>query len=471
MNSLRVRLMVWLLVPLALYIAVSGWLDWQSDNRTAGIMQDENLVASARVISGSLQWSGGVLTADIPPSALEVFVELPRDEAPMETPSDHVYYRVQTDDGRLLAGLADLPSGSVPAGGPPAFATAAYRGATVRMVTLVRTMYDLDHPRTVSITVAQTRSGVARMRRELWRPAFRNLLVMLVLTIVLAAICLTIELRPILLLKKEVSDLDPDALQPLKMRELHTELRPVVEAINQYVQRLSVQIRTRRRFVAAAAHQLRTPLAVMETQIEAAMRGSPGDADTASWKALRATCRGMSELTAKLLLLAQAEAAAGASTLNASVDMLPLCTQVLEDAAAVAEYKNIDLGFETHCDRAPVALHPGLAQAMLANLVDNALRYTDVGGKVTVSLQTDAGDVIVAVRDNGPGIHAEARDRVFEPFYRHAPLGQPGSGLGLAIVREVVVTHGGQITLAEGLDGRGVGMVLRFQLAQQDSIR
>jgi two-component system sensor histidine kinase TctE len=466
MNSLRVRLMVWLLVPLTLYIAVSGWLDWQSDNRTAGIMQDENLVASARVIAGRLQWIGGELAVDVPPAALELFLELRRDAGQSETSSDHVYYRVQTDGGRLLAGLENLTPATVPAGGGPSFVTATYNGATVRTVTLKRTMYDPERPRVVSVSVAQTMNGVARMRSELWRPAFRNLLVMLVLTIVLAAISLTIELRPILLLKKEVSDLDPDALHPLKMRELHAELRPVVDAINQYVQRLSVQIQTRKRFVAAAAHQLRTPLAVMDTQIEAAMRAPPGDVDAASWKALRATCRGMSELTAKLLLLAQAEAAAGTPTAHGTIDLLPLCAHVLEDAAAIAEYKNIDLGLEAHCDRALVVLHPGLAQAMLANLVDNALRYTQANGKVTVSLQIEADDVLLAVRDNGPGIHAEARNRVFEPFYRHAPEGQAGSGLGLAIVKEVVASHGGHITLAEGLDGRGVGVVVRFALAR-----
>lgn len=477
MNSLRLRLLLWLLIPLALYIGASGWVTWESTQRTARMMQDQDLLASAQVIAGQLHWRDGALSVDIPPAALELFVELPGEQVARRR--DHVYYRVQADNGVLLAGLADLPEADFSATAVssnatdttssallhPVFAESSYKGSAVRRVSVTRAMYDPDTPHVVTVTVAQTVHGRAHRQRELWQPSLHNLLVMLVLTILLAVLGLTMELRPIMRLKREVSALDPANPQPLRTRDVHTEMRPMVQAINQYLQRLNVQDQTRKRFIAAAAHQMRTPLAVMDTQIENAMRDARRAGVDLRLVALRSTARSLSALTAKLLLLAQAESAHATPSQTGVIDLLPLCTHVLEDASAAAHFKEIDLGMEAQSEHAWVAIHPGLAQAMLANLVDNAIRYTQAGGQVTLAISGQDEAIVVSVADDGPGIQAESRERVFEPFHRQPRDGQSGSGLGLAIVREVVGSAHGNVAVGPGLNGRGVSMTVTLPRA------
>jgi two-component system sensor histidine kinase TctE len=174
-------------------------------------------------------------------------------------------------------------------------------------------------------------------------------------------------------------------------------------------------------------------------------------------------------LTNKLLLLAQAEAADNRQVIVETVDLVPLAMEVVEDLALLAQGRQIDLGAEL-CDIAPVAGHRGLLQALIANLAENAIRYTGSGGHVTVAVTADAHRVAVSVIDDGPGIPAESRSRVFEPFFR-ASTGTEGTGLGLAIVREIADAHKGDIALEPGEGGKGVHITVSFPRAASGQSR
>jgi two-component system, OmpR family, sensor histidine kinase TctE len=449
-GSLRIRLLWWMLVPLALYVIFTTTSEYRAARHTADLVQDGRLLSSARMLAGEVEWSYGALRADVPPAALELFASPQRDQ---------VFYNVNVEGGPLLAGLPDFPrAASAPAVDAPVWYDAVLHGRAVRAVSIVRPMYDNGRVWRVRVSVGKTVQSRDAMTAALWRPQFVRQIGMVLLAVALACIGLTFELRPLMKLKNDVSDRDPMHLVPIRAEGLHTELRPVVDAINQCIARLSAQTAAQRRFIADAAHQLRTPLTLLGTQLQYARQQKAGDSALDEvLAAMHVSNRSMVALTNKLLLLAQAEALDPAHLPGEPVDMTQLAREVVESLALLAQARGIDLGAELGdgADAAIVAGHRELLRAMASNLVDNALRYTPTGARVTVSVRAQDETVVFEVTDDGPGIAPEARSRVFEPFFRASPETE-GTGLGLAIVREIVQSHRGDVTLAPGEDGRGV---------------
>lgn len=457
-NSLRVRLLWWLLLPLALYVFVTAKTEHDNARHTADLVQDNLLVASARMISGEVEWADGALVVDMPPAAIEVFA------SPY---GDQVFYSVRLEDGRLLAGLPDFPSATGRVADPatePQWFDATLRGQRVRAVSLVRLMYDNGATRRVQILVGKTTRSRDAMVEAVWRPQLIRQIEMIVLAVALVCIGLTFELRPLMKVKDDVADRDPMQLAPLRVERLHTELRPIVDAINQCIARLGLQVATQRRFIADAAHQLRTPLTLLGTQLQFARQRRSIEPELSEvLAAMHRSNQSMVGLTNKLLLLAQAESADYSQLASQNVDLSALATEVVEELALLAQTREIDLGVELH-GPACVMGHRALLAALVSNLAENAIRYTQRGGHVTVAVKRADGRVVLTVCDNGPGIPAEARSRVFEPFYR-AATDTEGTGLGLAIVREIVQAHRGEIELGAGPDGRGVTVTVTFAAA------
>ncbi|SDC62429.1 sensor histidine kinase [Paraburkholderia lycopersici] len=463
--SLRIRLLWWMLVPLALYVSFTATSEYRAARHTADLVQDGRLLSSARMIAGSVQWADGALRADVPPAALELFA------SPQQ---DQVFYNVRVEGGSLLAGMPDFPhAASAPAVDSPVWYDAALRGQAVRAVSVARSMYDNGRVSRVRVSVGKTARSRDAMVQALWRPQLYRQIGMVMLAVALACIGLTFELRPLMKLKNDVADRDPSHLEPIRAEGLHAELRPVVDAINQCIARLSAQTAAQRRFIADAAHQLRTPLTLLGTQLQYARQQKA--VDTALDEVLAAmhvSNRSMVSLTNQLLLLAQAEALDPARVPAAPVDMAQLAREVAEALALLAQSRGIDLGAEL-AGEAIVAGHRELLRAMVSNLVDNALRYTPAGGHVTVSVRASEETVTLEVLDDGRGIPAETRARVFEPFFR-AAADTEGTGLGLAIVREIAQSHRGEVRLSPGADGRGVRacvVLARWHPALADAAR
>jgi two-component system, OmpR family, sensor histidine kinase TctE len=454
-NSLRMRLLWWLLVPLALYVFVTGKTEYDNARRTADLVQDNQLISSARMIAGEVEWMDGFLRVDVPPASLEIFASPYRDQ---------VFYSVRVDDGRLLAGTPDFPQRPAQAADTPDHYYTELHGQRVRAVGIVRLMYDNGVTRRVRVTVGKTVRSRDAMAQQLWQPQLIRQIEMIALAVALVCIGLTFELRPLMKVKEDVADRDPMQLEPIRVERLHTELRPIVDAINQCIARLGLQVAAQRRFIADAAHQLRTPLTLLGTQLQfARQQEGLNPALDEALAAMHRSNRSMVDLTNKLLLLAQAEAADNTQLAMERVDLVPLAMEVVEDLALLAQAREIDLGAELH-GVAPVIGHRGLLQALIANLAENAIRYAGSGGHVTVAVNANAQTVTVSVLDNGPGIPAESRGRVFEPFFR-ASADTDGTGLGLAIVREIADAHHGEITLKSGEGGRGVDIGVSFPRA------
>ncbi|BAN27031.1 histidine kinase (plasmid) [Caballeronia insecticola] len=447
-----------MLVPLAIYVFVTGKAAYDNARHTADLVQENTLLASARMIAGEVEWSDGRLLVDIPPAALEVFAS---------PQGDQVFYNVSVDDGRLLAGAPDFPVKRTSAGyDTPTYYDADLNGKSIRAVGYVRQMYDNGAIRRVLVSVGKTQASRDAMIRELWRPQLVRQIEMVLLAVALTCIGLTFELRPLLKVKDEVMDRDPMQLEPLRVERLHTELRPIVEAINQCIARLGLQVAAQRRFIADAAHQLRTPLTLLETQLQfarqhVAMEPSLSEA----LAAMQRSNRSMVGLTNKLLLLAQAEAADYTQLAKQKVDLAAIAQNVIEDLAMFAQKREIDLGAEL-VESAWMIGHEALLSALVYNVAENAIRYTQAGGHVTVAVARDAQRVTLTVTDDGPGIPAEARSRVFEPFYRAATETE-GTGLGLSIAREIVLAHRGEIWLGQPEHpARGVLVTATFESNQ-----
>jgi len=215
--------------------------------------------------------------------------------------------------------------------------------------------------------------------------------------------------------------------------------------------RVQRQMASQRRFVANAAHQLRTPLTLLTTQASVAAREADEQRRRDALNALTRSTRQASRLAEQLLTLTRAEP--GSRTPRAEhIDMAQVARLVLEAQAEDALKRNIDLGLEAEGE-APVVGDGTMLREMVVNLVDNALRYTPSGGEVTVCVVREEGSVVLTVDDNGPGIPEEEREHVFERFYRIMGTQAEGSGLGLAIVRQVVEGAGGTVSLGTSKAG------------------
>jgi two-component system OmpR family sensor kinase len=261
-------------------------------------------------------------------------------------------------------------------------------------------------------------------------------------------------LRPLEAVAAEVEERTPSALSPLADGNLPSEVRPLVGALNDLLRRLGSALESQRRFVADAAHELRTPLTALSLQVQLVERAAAGEERAAALATVRDGLTRATRVVEQLLTLARQEPEAAARP-AADTDLLELAREVIAELAPLAESRAIDLGAGRAEPTRVVGDREGL-RVLLANLVDNAVRYTQERGRVDVSTYRDGGEVVIEVTDNGPGIPAGERERVFDRFYRRPGSGAAGSGLGLAIVKAIVGRHGGSIALAGAPGGRGL---------------
>jgi two-component system sensor histidine kinase TctE len=235
--------------------------------------------------------------------------------------------------------------------------------------------------------------------------------------------------------------------------------------MNDLLERLSVALGAQQRFIADAAHQLRTPLAGLKTQTELALRQAQADDVRQTLQQLHAATERTTRLVNQLLSLARAEPQGGRVHVLGTLDLARLARDATTEWVPRALEHDIDLGFDGSEAPARVQGDPVLLREMLNNLLDNAIRYTQHGGQVTVRVEPDTTRVRLSVEDNGPGIPAAQRERVFERFYRVLGTGVEGCGLGLAIVRVIAESHGGEASLDAGAGGDGTIVQVTLPMA------
>jgi two-component system sensor histidine kinase TctE len=240
---------------------------------------------------------------------------------------------------------------------------------------------------------------------------------------------------------------------------VQSELRPLVYALNDQMAKVQSLVAAQKRFVSNAAHQLRTPLALLSTQASVALREKDAEKRDSALQALNRSIRHVARLAGQLLTLSRAEPVNSRSRQD-RVDLVAAAREALANHMGEALARGLDLGLE-----ADVAVwvrgDAPMIREMVVNLIDNAVRYTPDNGIVTAAVREEQGKAVFTVADSGPGIPVEERARVFERFYRVAPAQGEGSGLGLSIVQEVVEGAGGKVLLGEAEEG---GLLVTVEL-------
>ncbi len=457
-RSLRSHLLAWLLGPLALLLAFNIALTLANAHKTAAVVNDRMLLGSARMIGQHVSYEDGLLEAEIPPAALELF---------QSGAGDEIFYRIARPDGRLVAGYTDLP-------GPPhrpepdaaVYYDATVRGNAVRVVAYAQPVFGAPDD-WVLIEVADTLRASGSLAQAIASHTLWQQAVLVALATLLGLASLRRAIAPLLRLRSQVLGRPAGTLEPLDTRRVPSELRSLADALNDYVGRLAQHMSAHRRFIGNAAHQLRTPLALLNTQAEYALGSADPESRELALSSMRESIRHSNRVVNQLLTLSVAEDGTPPAASGAEVDVRAVVRRVVEEMAPMAQSKAMDLGFEGPPSEARVRADPAMLKELVVNLVDNALRYTPRGGRVTACVEIIPGAVELRVEDDGPGIPEAERERVFERFYRLTHEVADGCGLGLAIVREIAATSGASVTLRDGPAGKGLAAIVRFPASAQ----
>ncbi len=268
-------------------------------------------------------------------------------------------------------------------------------------------------------------------------------------------------LRPLQQLARRIAQRSTDDLQPVGFNARHRELKPLEQSLDTLLARMRQKVERERAFVQDAAHEIRTPLAVINAQAHVMARSQSEDERTQAQAHLEQAIARTSHLAQQLLDLAALDEAQRPAPRD--LDVAQWLRATLAQAAPEAMARQIELSLEAP-DTLPTRLDVPALESIAHNLIDNAVRYVAAGGNVALTLRHESGQLHLAVQDDGPGIPATEHSRVFERFYRGLGHAANGSGLGLAIVRQAVLRMGGQVRVGDGLNGQGVGFFVRIPL-------
>jgi len=267
-------------------------------------------------------------------------------------------------------------------------------------------------------------------------------------------------LKPLRRTAAAIAAKTPDDLAQVATAGQPREVLPIVQALNGVLGRLDSALQAERRFTADAAHELRTPLAGLHMHVQLLQRQHPQPELAAPFQKLRQDIARVTALVDSLLTLARLDPLARTQLVRQPVPLAPLLERLVAAHAPEAQWRGI--GLSLRCALDTVAADPAMLEIALRNLVDNALRYCPAGSRVEIEALPHEGGGRIAVRDDGPGVDDASRRRLSERFFRVLGQGQSGSGLGLSIVKRIADLHGIALGFGDGLDGRGLGVLLDF---------
>jgi two-component system sensor histidine kinase TctE len=461
-KTLRKQLLGWLFWPLLALWSVSSVIDYDIANRFVNLAYDRLLLESALDIGRQVKVLHDRIYVDLPEIAVQML---------QSRESGRLYYLVTGPKNEYITGEPDLPPPPDPFSERVNYYDDHYQGRPVRIVTLRLPLETGKAESMVMVQVAENRAA----RNEFARQILARMVLPQLLLIVLAGLMLWFAvgrgLAPLETLRREVESRSHRDLSALPIEQTPQEVRPLIRAMNELLERLSLALAAQQRFIADAAHQLRTPIAGLKTHTELALRQTPVGEAQVTLRQLRSATEQTTHLVNQLLSLARAEPAGGRAQATQRLDLHTLARAATTDWVPRALERNVDLGFDPESQWVDIDGDPFLLREMLNNLLDNAIRYTQPGGQVTVRVSCDARRPRLSVEDNGPGIPEPERSRVFERFYRVLGTGAEGCGLGLAIVREIAQSHGAEIELTTAVDGTGTTVQVIFPAIDTPSAR
>ncbi len=448
--SLRRHLLVGILVPIALFVVVDTYSLYRQALQAVNVAYDRTLLASAKAIGDLLEIEdqGGrpTIRAHIPYSALEAF------EADNRS---RMAYRISDAQGQWIDGAQDLHqwTGTLPNQGPYAalvdFYDGTFRGDSVRVAVLLHPLANGGEHAMATVQVAET----LELRHALARQILLDTLIrqLLLITVITAVVLVVVQrvTRPVRRLSESLRLRREDDLTPIEASDIPREVQPLTDATNQVMQRLQQVLDHQKRFVRDAAHQLRTPLAVLKVQVQSALRG-----DVPAQEALQemqVTVDRATVLANQMLSLAKVEQVRQLQDF-AVLDWAEVVRAVALDVSPLIAEKDLDFDITTlPC---PVHAHDWMLRELVRNLLHNAVRHSPKGARLSISIQPQGTKAHLLIRDAGSGISEAMRQRLFQPFATGDT--KSGTGLGLTIAREIVLALGGTIQLNNRLHGETI---------------
>jgi two-component system, OmpR family, sensor histidine kinase TctE len=492
-RSLFGEILDWMLTPLLLLWPISLALTWLVAQNIAGKPFDRALEYNVQALAKLVAVKNNQVQFNLTAPAREI---LRADD------TDLVYYQVTGTQGEHLSGEFDLPAPpdeDKGAEGEVRLREDVIQGQDVRVAYTwmkVDVRGEVKSPRIpaiapgmgktgtdqfVLVQVAETLEKRKTLATEIVKGVMVPQFVTLPLAVLLVWLALVRGIKPLAQLEKRIRARKPDDMSPLDDTAVPEEVAPLVLSVNDLLSRLTVSLTTQKRFLADAAHQLKTPLAGLRMQADLAQRETDADELKKSLKQIgRASIRATHTVN-QLLALARAETT-GRALAKQRIDLVNIAREVMADSVPRAMEKGIDLGYDGPAagDKASqLNGNPTLLKELVRNLVDNAINYTPDNGQVTLRILSDpfSGVLVLLIEDSGPGIPESERELVFQPFYRALGTNVDGSGLGLAIVQEIATQHDATISIEDANSPgtaqsppQGVGARVAVRFARADWI-
>ena len=472
-RSLFGEILDWMLTPLLLLWPVSLALTWLVAQGLANKPFDRALEYNAHALA---QLVG--VPADGGKGGVQFNLPQPASEILRADDSDIVYYQVMGPGGEFLSGERELPeppAEETPLPGEVRLRDAELRGVDIR-VAYIWVRLPLQGGPLALVQVAETREKRSVLATEIIKGVMLPQFVILPLAALLVWLALARGIKPLHRLEERIRARRPEDLSPINHKDVPLEVVPLVDSVNDLLGRLGDSLATQKRFLADAAHQLKTPLAGLRMQAELAQREGVSTEELRQSLAqiARSSIRATHTVN-QLLALARAESAGvGRGLAMQPCNLVRIVTDVVRDCLPRAMDKHVDLGYDGAESSATGVWLQGnatLLTELVRNLVDNAINYTPSSssrpGMVTVRVLADPfGQVLLLQEeDSGPGVPEAERELVFQPFYRVLGSEADGSGLGLPIVLEIARQHGAQVVLEDAHPGQqppGARFSVRF---------
>jgi two-component system sensor histidine kinase TctE len=452
MVSLSRKLMLWLILPQLVLWLAGGLATFRLAASYTNRAIDASLVQASRTLLRQLKPIDQGLLIDFPRAAQDVL------EA---DPQDPLMYTVSTPPGSFILGNNTLPA-------PPANAqqrldtpyfyegmVAPAEGGTgprkqMRIVALYVPFGDIAAPKqTMLVQVARSSADREQLARAILADTLLPLSVLVMLMTLIVGYGIRAGLAPLARLRGEVESRAPDDLTPIKLELAPVELHSLASALNDLLAAVQRQIGAQQRFIGDAAHQLRTPLAGLQSQTKLALEAATDDDQRRRLELVHQSATRSAHLVAQLLTLARSEPGAAASLERSTFDLQSFSREAVAQLVPRALRAGLDLGVDAGDTdtEVPVQANAMLLREALINLIDNAIQYAGVGAEITVQVRRQQQTALLIVEDNGPGIPPQQHAQVFERFVRATYSGN-GCGLGLAIVKEIVERHHGTVVLS-----------------------
>ena len=472
--NLAARLLEWLVAPLLSIWLVSLGISLMSARTTVDTILDDGLSAAATALIA--EWQArvpGARAVKFPSEATRLWLNIARD-----TPITYLIVDEanvpQSGDPDLLPLLRETVDADQKFSPPSRGGSHPWAGFNTVIedepMRVVRTRFSVAG-RSYVVGVVQSRERHAALIRagtlhEILAQSITLLVAFFLLWYGLSYVSL-----PLKTLKSHLDERGAEDLRPLPEQLAPQEIAPLIASVNALMARLQASFAAQKRFIANAAHQLRTPLAALRAQSELLQKMPDGAERDQSMKRLTATGERASHLATQLLTLVRAESA-GTTSVRLPVELNALCEAVALDVIPQALARDIDFAMESHAEPVEIFGDATLLGEMIRNLLDNAFKYTPLHGSVTLTVRADPPACVVD--DSGPGVAPSEQHRIFAPFARVAltdsgtgtPI--PGTGLGLAIVREVADAHNASVRVEHSTLG-GARFVVSFASGERQS--